>query len=128
MNTSAKYFCLAVGPRSGTSSQKRSKTYLTYNVTHKKSTTPNQKFSFHCRLAESFEGLNSSLAQSANELCTFGNFFHFQMHFWKSLNLNHQSRCYIRPGRNYQLLTRYTLCDMVKHDTQVESSVCNAHV
>jgi len=32
----AKYFRLAVGPRSGTSSQKWPKTYLTYDVTHKK--------------------------------------------------------------------------------------------
>jgi len=49
MKTSVKYFCLAIGPRSGTSSQKLSKTYLTYDVTHKK-TKPKTNFFFHCRL------------------------------------------------------------------------------
>jgi len=39
MKTSVKYFRLAVGPRSGTSSQKWQKTYLTYDVTQKKPKT-----------------------------------------------------------------------------------------
>jgi len=41
MKTSVKYFCLAVGPRSGTttSSQNWPKTYLTYDVTHRKNNT-----------------------------------------------------------------------------------------
>jgi len=46
------------------------KTYFTYDVSHKKSTTLNQKNFFRVqtrRLAKSFEGLNSSLAQSAEE-------------------------------------------------------------
>jgi len=45
--------------------------YFTYSVTHKKSATPNQKNFFRVqtrRLAESFEGLNNSLAQLAEEL------------------------------------------------------------
>jgi len=43
----------------------------TYDVTHKKSATPNQKIFFQVqtrRLAESFEGLNSFLAQLVEEL------------------------------------------------------------
>jgi len=36
MKTSMKYFHVAVGPRSGISSQKWLKTYLTYDVTNKK--------------------------------------------------------------------------------------------
>jgi len=34
MKTSTKYFHLAVGPRSGTISQKWPKNYLTYDITH----------------------------------------------------------------------------------------------
>jgi len=49
MKTSAKYFPLAVGPRSGTNSQKWPKAYLIYDVTHKKNKTP--KF-FYCRLKD----------------------------------------------------------------------------
>jgi len=30
-----------------------------------------KQFVFHCRLEESFEGLNSSLPQSAKELCHY---------------------------------------------------------
>jgi len=44
---------------------------LTYDVTHKKSRNPNQKCFFQVqtrRLAESFDGLNSSPAQSTKEL------------------------------------------------------------
>jgi len=51
--------------------QKYPKNYNTYDVIHKKSVTPNQKNFFRVqtrRLAESFEGLNSSLAQLAEEL------------------------------------------------------------
>jgi len=43
----------------------------TYDVIHKKSATTNQKFFFQVQaimLGKSFEGLNSSLAQSAEEL------------------------------------------------------------
>jgi len=46
------------------------KTYVTYNITHKKPKTKNF-FSLQTRrLAKSFEGLNSSLAQSTGELRT----------------------------------------------------------
>jgi len=45
MKISAKYFRLAVGPRSGTSSQTWPKTYLTYDVTHKRNETQNNFFS-----------------------------------------------------------------------------------
>jgi len=66
MKTSAKYFRLAVGPRWGTSSQNGQN----YNVTHKKPETQNKFFNLLTRiLAESFEGFNSPLAQSAEELC-----------------------------------------------------------
>jgi len=44
---------------------------LTYDVTHKKSAPPKQKIFFQVqstRLADPFELLNSSLAQSAEEL------------------------------------------------------------
>jgi len=39
---------------------------LHYDVTHKKSATPNQKIFFECRQEDvpNFEGLNSSLTQS----------------------------------------------------------------
>jgi len=43
----------------------------TFDVTHKKSATLNQKFFFECNLLDwpiRFEPLNSSLAQSAEEL------------------------------------------------------------
>jgi len=43
MKTSGKYFRVAVGPRSGTSSRKWPKTYLTYDVIHKKTENQNQK-------------------------------------------------------------------------------------
>ena len=67
LKTWAKYFRLAVGPRSGTSSQKWPKTYLTYDITHIKPEIQNKRFFSLLteRLAESFEGLNSSLVQSA---------------------------------------------------------------
>jgi len=48
---------------------------LHYDVTHKKSATPNQKIVFSMqtrRLAYLFEPLNSSLAQSAEELWRLG--------------------------------------------------------
>jgi len=44
---------------------------FTYDITHKKSATPNQKIFFQVqsrRLSDLFEPLNSSLAQSAEEL------------------------------------------------------------
>jgi len=50
MKTSPKYFFLAVGPRSGTSSQKWPKTHLTYDVT--KNETQNPKFFFHSSLED----------------------------------------------------------------------------
>jgi len=43
-----------------------------YDVTHKKTETQNQKIFFSIgvsKLAKSFQGLNSSLVQSAEELC-----------------------------------------------------------
>jgi len=40
-----------------------------FHLWHHSQKIQNQFF-FHCRLEESFEGLNSSLAQSAEELCT----------------------------------------------------------
>jgi len=52
LKTCVKYFRLAVGPRSGTSSQKWPKTYFTYDVTHKKTETQNQKNCFHCTLED----------------------------------------------------------------------------
>jgi len=50
--------------------------YSTYDVTHKNSRTQNQKSFFSMwirRIAKSFEGLNSFLAQSAEELWTCKN-------------------------------------------------------
>ena len=47
------------------------KNYFTHDVSHKKSALPNQKIFFRIqstRLADLFEPLNSSLAQSAEEL------------------------------------------------------------
>ena len=47
------------------------KTYFTYDIAHKKSKIQNQIIFFHFqtrRLSESFEGLNSSLTQLAEEL------------------------------------------------------------
>jgi len=74
MKTSATYFRLAVGPRPGTSRRKWPEIYLTYDVTHKKTETQNQKFFIALqtqRLAESFEGLNSFLVQSTKHLCSW---------------------------------------------------------
>jgi len=45
--------------------------YFTYDVTHKKSATPNKKIFFQVRtrrLSDPFEPVNSCLAQSAEEL------------------------------------------------------------
>jgi len=55
---------------------KKAKTTLLYDVTHKNSRTQNQKSFFSMwirRIAKSFEGLNSFLAQSAEELWTCKN-------------------------------------------------------
>jgi len=71
MKTSAKHFGLAVGPEARQYEPKWPQNYSTYDVSHKKSTTPNQKFFFRVqstRLADPFKPLNSSLAQSAEEL------------------------------------------------------------
>jgi len=71
MKTSAKYFGLVVGPYARQHEPKWPKNYFTYDVTHTKSATPNQKIFFRMqtrRLSDSFKPLNSSLAQSAEEL------------------------------------------------------------
>jgi len=71
MKTSAKHFSLAVGPWARQHEPKWPQNYFTYDVTHKKSAPPNQKIFFRVqstRLADLFEPLNSSLAQSAEEL------------------------------------------------------------
>jgi len=71
MKTSAKYFHLVVGPRSGISSQKWPKTYLTSDITHKKKQNPTPKNFFLLqtqRLAKSFERFNSSLMQLSAEI------------------------------------------------------------
>jgi len=60
MKTSAKYFGLAVGPYARQHEPKWFQNYFTYDVTHKKSATPNQKFFFRVqttRLANPFEPL-----------------------------------------------------------------------
>jgi len=57
MKTSVKYFHLAVGPRSGTSSQKWLKTYLMTSLTKKRNPKPKNCFSLQSRrLAKSVEG------------------------------------------------------------------------
>jgi len=71
MRTSAKCFGLTVGSKARKHEPKWPKNYFTHDVTHKKSTTPNQKIFFRVqsrRLSDPFEPLNSSLAQSAEEL------------------------------------------------------------
>jgi len=71
MKTSVKYFGLAVGPQAREHEPKWPKNYFTYDVTHKKSATPNQKIFFRVqarRLSNLFEPLNSSPAQSTEEL------------------------------------------------------------
>jgi len=52
MKTSGKYFGLAVGPWASQHEPKWHKNYFTYDVTHKKSTTLNQKRFFKCRLED----------------------------------------------------------------------------
>ena len=71
MKTSAKHFGLAVGLLARQHDPKWPQNYFTYDVSHKKSAPPNQKIFFRvqsARLAIPFEPLNSSLAQSAEEL------------------------------------------------------------
>jgi len=71
MITSAKHFGLAVGPWARQHEAKWPKNYFTCDVTHKKYATPNQKIFFRVqsrRLSDPFKPLNSSLAQSAEEL------------------------------------------------------------
>ena len=71
MKTLAKHFGLAVGPWARQHEPKWPQNYFTYDVTHKKSATPNQNISFEVqstRLAKLFEPLNSSLVQLAEEL------------------------------------------------------------
>jgi len=50
MKTSAKYFGLAFGPSARQHESKWPQNYFTYDVTHKKSTTPKQKNIFECNL------------------------------------------------------------------------------
>ena len=68
-----KYFILAVRAQGPMTSTKKTQTYPTYDVTHKKH-NENFKDLLHCKLedSESFKGLNSSLAQSTGKLwsCT----------------------------------------------------------
>jgi len=52
MKTLAKYFGLAVGPQAREHEPKWPKSYFTYDVTHKKSATPNKKSFFECRLED----------------------------------------------------------------------------
>jgi len=93
MKTSAEYFHLAVGPRSGSSRQKGAKTYLTYDTSHKKKQNPkpNNYFSLQTRgLAESFSGLNSFLVQLSAEIFLCKNTcelldFSFSLLEWKVL-------------------------------------------
>jgi len=57
MKTSEKYFDLAVGPQARWHEPKWPKNYFTYDVTYKKSATPNQKHFFQVqtkRLADPF--------------------------------------------------------------------------
>jgi len=70
MKTSVKYFCLAVGPKAGTTSQNSQKP-TPYMMSLTKNMKPKTKNFFHCCLGDllNLEGLNSSLAQSAAELC-----------------------------------------------------------
>jgi len=71
MKTSAKYYHLTVGTQGQAKWAKVALKSSTYDVTHKKSTPPNQKKFFRVqftRLADLFEPLNSSLAQSARSL------------------------------------------------------------
>jgi len=51
MKTSAKHFGPAVGPEARQHEPKWPKNYFTYDVTHKKSTTPTKKF-FECNLRD----------------------------------------------------------------------------
>jgi len=70
MKTSAKYFGLAVGPRTGNMSQNDTRTTSLMVSLTKNPHPPSKKF-FRVqtrRLANPFEPLNSSLAQSAEEL------------------------------------------------------------
>jgi len=70
MKTSAKHFSLAVGPQARQHEPKWPQNYFTYDVSHK-NPHPQPKNFFRvqsARLADLFEPLNSSLAQSAEEL------------------------------------------------------------
>jgi len=66
-----KYYHLTVGAQGEVKLPKVAKNSSTYDVTHKKPAPPNQKNFFRVqstRLADPSEPLNSSLAQSAEEL------------------------------------------------------------
>jgi len=52
MKTSAKYFGPVDGPQARQHEPKWPKNYFTYDITHKKSTTLNQKLCFKCRLED----------------------------------------------------------------------------
>jgi len=66
-----KYFHLAVGPWARKHVPKWRKTYLTYDITHKKTEVQNPNFfSLQAwRLTESVGGLNSIPAQSELHCC-----------------------------------------------------------
>jgi len=73
MKTSVKYYHLTVDAQGRWSGPRwpKSPPLMTYDVSHKKSAPPNQKIFFRVqstRLADPFGLLNSSLAQSAEEL------------------------------------------------------------
>jgi len=60
---------LGIGAQGLVTWAKNAKTYLTYDITHKKKSKTFQLKKIQTRgLAASFEGLNSSLAQSAGKL------------------------------------------------------------
>jgi len=71
VKTSAKYYHLTVGAQGQAKWAKVALKSSNYDVTHKKTATPRHKIFFRVqstRLADLFEPLNSSLAQSAEEL------------------------------------------------------------
>jgi len=52
MKTSAKHFGLAVGPETRQHEPKWPQNYFTYDVTHKKFASPNQKIFVECNLLD----------------------------------------------------------------------------
>jgi len=71
VKTSAKYYHLTVDAQGQAKWAKVAKKSSTYDITHKKTAPPKQRNYFwvqSTRMADPFEPLNSSLAQSAEEL------------------------------------------------------------